>query len=91
MFIYVNKKQIAKLKDRLSLSTSRTKEVFKITHLERILQKHALETQANDHRREYSAEQWLKTFFLPQIKGFTKIRPFGKSCCICQLVINHSD
>lgn len=69
-------RQIAKLQDRLSRSTSRTKDVFKTTHLERILQKHALETHTDDHRREYSAEQWLKTLLLSQIKGFTKIRPF---------------
>ncbi len=70
------KQEIHALKNGLRHYPSRTVQVFKTTHLTRILTKHIQETDADQYRKEFTTEQWIKSFFLMQIHKFHKVRQF---------------
>ena len=70
------KQEIRPLENGLRHYPSRTVQVFKTTHLTRILRKHIHETDADKNRKEFSCEQWIKSFFLMQIHKFEAVRPF---------------
>ena len=70
------KQEIHPLENRLHHYPSRTVQVFKTTHLTRILRKHINETDADHGRKEFSTEQWIKSLFLMQIQKFEAVRPF---------------
>lgn len=68
--------EIHSLENGLRHYPSRTVQVFKTTHLTRILRKHIHETDADKNRKEFSCEQWIKGLFLMQIQKFEAVRPF---------------
>ena len=70
------KQEIHLLENRLRQYPSRTVQVFKTTHLTRILRKHINETDADQGRKEFSCEQWIKGLFLMQIHKFESVRSF---------------
>ena len=70
------KQEINALKNGLCHYTSRIVQVFKTTHLTRILRKHIQESEADRWRKEFTTEQWLKSLFLIQIQYFHEVRPF---------------
>ena len=71
-----SKQEIHSLENGLRHYPSRTVQVFKTTHLTRILRKHIHETDADKNRKEFSCEQWIKGLFLMQIHKFEAVRPF---------------
>jgi hypothetical protein len=70
------KQEIHPLENGLRHYPSRTLNVFKTTHLTRILRKHIDETGADHGRKEFTTEQWIKSLFLMQIQKFEAVRPF---------------
>ena len=72
----LTKQEIHSLKNELRHYPSRTVQVLKTTHLTRILTKHIQETDADQYRKEFTTEQWLKSLFLMQIQKFHEVRPF---------------
>jgi hypothetical protein len=70
------KQEIHSLKNALRHYPSRTREVFNTTHLTRILSKHIHETEADQFRKEFTTEEWIKSLFLIQIQKFHEVRPF---------------
>jgi hypothetical protein len=70
------KQEIHPLENGLRHYPSRTVQVFKTTHLTRILRKHIHEAGADKNRKEFSCEQWIKSLFLIQIQRFEAVRPF---------------
>ncbi|PWI47439.1 hypothetical protein CEE45_11525 [Candidatus Heimdallarchaeota archaeon B3_Heim] len=68
--------EIHSLENGLRHYPSRTVQVFKTTHLTRILRKHIHETDADKNRKEFSCEQWIKGLSLMQIQKFEAVRPF---------------
>jgi hypothetical protein len=72
----ITNQEIHSLENRLRHYPSRTVNVFKTTHLNRILRKHSQETDADKDRKEFRYEQWIKSLFLMQIQKFDAVRPF---------------
>lgn len=70
------KQEIHALENGLRHYPSRTLDVFKTTHLTRILSKHIQETDADRWRKEFTTEQWIKNLFLMQLQHFHEVRPF---------------
>lgn len=70
--------QLTKLQCRLGQKRSKTIEVFKNTHFNRIIRKHVLETNGDANRKKYLLEQWIKSLEVMQIQQFNAIRPFVK-------------
>jgi hypothetical protein len=70
------KQEIHSLENGLRHYPSRTLDVFKTTHLTRILRKQIQETDTDQYRKEFTTEQWIKSFFLMQIQKFHHVRPF---------------
>jgi hypothetical protein len=68
--------EIHSLENGLRHYPSRTVQVFKTTHLTHILKKHIHETDTDQYRKEFSSEQWIKSFFWMQIQKFEAVRPF---------------
>lgn len=79
-----SKQEIHSLENGLRHYPSRTVQVFKTTHLTRILRKHIQETNADHWRKEFRTEQWIRSLFLMQIQKFHEVRPFVR-----QLEQNH--
>jgi len=79
-----SKQEIHSLKNELRHYPSRTVQVFKTTHLTRILTKHINETDADQFRKEFTTIQWLNSLFLIQIHKFHEVRSFVR-----QLEQNH--
>jgi hypothetical protein len=71
-----NTKQMQKLTSQLDHYPSRTRQVFKTTHLSRILRKHIQESDTDRWRKEFTTEEWLKSFLLMQIQKISRIRLF---------------
>ena len=72
----LTRQEIHPLENSLRHYPSRTVQVFKTTHLTRILRKHIHETDADKNRKEFNCEQWIKSLFLMQIHQFEAVRPF---------------
>ena len=70
------KQEIQSLVNGLRHYPSRTVQVFKSTHLPRILRKHIQETDTDHGRKEFTTEMWIKSLFLMQIQQFHEVRPF---------------
>ena len=68
--------EIHPLENGLRHYPSRTVQVFKTTHLTRILHNHILETDADRWRKEFTSEQWIKSLFVMQIQKFHQVRDF---------------
>jgi hypothetical protein len=71
-----SKHKIHSLENRLHHYPSRTLNVFKTTHLTQILKKHIQETDADQWRKEFTTEQWIKSLFVMQIQKFHQVRDF---------------
>ena len=63
------KQEIHSLENGLRHYPSRTLDVFKTTHLSRILKKQIQETDADHYRKEFTTEQWKKVYFLYKSKN----------------------
>ena len=70
------KQEIHSLENGLRHYPSRTVQVFNATHLTRILRKHILDTNADQGRKEFTTEQWIKSLFVMQIQKFHSVRDF---------------
>lgn len=68
--------KIQSLENGLHHYPSWTLDVFKTTHLIRILRKHIVETDADHYRKEFTTEQWIKSLSVMQIKKFRHVRDF---------------
>ena len=72
----ITNNQMKSLANQLRQYPSRTIDVFKTTQGNRILRKHIQETDADRYHKEFSTEEWIKSFFLIQIQKVPSIRSF---------------
>jgi len=70
------KQETQSLENELRHYPSRTLDVFKTTHLTRILRKHINETDVDQWRKEFTSEEWILSLFVMQIQKFHHVRDF---------------